>query len=567
MPAAEIPAEIDCPQAPANLTIRLGALGGLAAVVIAIAGTVFPAVQPSGWTAILGALSLVLLILWLAAIGAFQQTTLSRLGHIGGGASVAGLSVLGCLNIFQAVAPAPVVQSVMGIAAPGILAGLALCSLEWGLLALGTASLRAGRLPRGSIVLWMAGLTTLVLTSWLPIIVVAFVGMAWTSLALLRARAPARRPNDIELPPPASPGNRLLPLDALRGTIMALMAIDHASLFARRWHPFEVWDQPLPDYPSLAAMLTRLATHPCAPGFFFLMGAGMLLLLEARRKAGWSDGKVLGHLALRGLLFIALEQLIVDVVIAGRLTPLDFSILAGLGAAMLLGIPLLRLSGKAQALLGGSILLGMQVLPAWMLNADLGALTPIRLLLLPGAVGPAFVLYPPIPWLGVSLLGMAFGRSLLLDPKRTYRLALVGGLACLALFTLLRLIGGFGNLRMPSGQSLIDFFTVVKYPPSLSFLLLSLGFDLVLLSVFSRATRLLGTLARPLVTLGQAALYFFIAHWFIYSVIGNTFFLRPSGLPATYLVWIVGVVVLYPICKAYEAFKHSMPITSVWRMI
>jgi len=162
---------------------------------------------------------------------------------------------------------------------------------------------------------------------------------------------------------------------------------------------------------------------------------------------------------------------------------------------------------------------------------------------------------------------MAFARSLLLDPRRTYRLALVGGLACLALFPLLRLLGGFGNLRLPSGHTLIDFFSVVKYPPSLSFLLLSLGVDLVLLGLFSRATRILTTVVRPLVTLGQAALYFFVAHWFIYSVIGGEFFPRPSGLPATYLVWIVGLVLLYPICRAYEIFKHSMPIASVWRMI
>ena len=56
-----------------------------------------------------------------------------------------------------------------------------------------------------------------------------------------------------------------------------------------------------------------------------------------------------------------------------------------------------------------------------------------------------------------------------------------------SLFPLLRVLGGFGNPRMPAGQSLIDFLNVVKYPPSLTFLLLSLGFDLVLLSLFARA--------------------------------------------------------------------------------
>jgi uncharacterized membrane protein len=347
---------------------------------------------------------------------------------------------------------------------------------------------------------------------------------------------------------------------------MALMAIDHASLFVRRWHPFETWDQPLPDYPSLAAMITRLATHPCAPGFFFLMGAGMLLFLQARRGAGWSDRRIFGHLALRGLLFILLEQVVVDVATGGRVGPWDFSILAGLGGVMLLGIPILRLSGKAQALGGAAIILGMQVLPGWLSHTDLGALSPIRLLLLPGSVGPAYVLYPPLPWLGVALLGMAFAGALQSNPGRAYRLALVGGVASLALFVVLRSLGGFGNLRMPPGDSLIDFLNLVKYPPSLTFLLLTLGFDLVLLNFYARAARLLATLGRPLVTLGQAALYFFLVHWFVYAAMGMIF-RTPGDLPATYLVWIIGLVSLYPICKAYEAFKHRMPAASVWRMI
>ncbi|MCJ7678592.1 MAG: hypothetical protein MUO35_12835 [Anaerolineales bacterium] len=74
-------------------------------------------------------------------------------------------------------------------------------------------------------------------------------------------------------------------------------------------------------------------------------------------------------------------------------------------------------------------------------------------------------------------------------------------------------------------------------------------------------------MARPLVTLGQAALYFFQSRWFVYAVLGRAFFLTPGGLPATYLIWIIGLVSLYPICKAYEAFKHRRPAASVWRLI
>ena len=73
-------------------------------------------------------------------------------------------------------------------------------------------------------------------------------------------------------------------------------------------------------------------------------------------------------------------------------------------------------------------------------------------------------------------------------------------------------------------------------------------------------------MARPLTTLGQAALYFFLVHWFVYAAMGSVF-RTPGGLPATYLVWIIELVSLYPMCKAYEAFKHRLPAASVWRLI
>ena len=172
----------------------------------------------------------------------------------------------------------------------------------------------------------------------------------------------------------------------------------------------------------------------------------------------------------------------------------------------------------------------------------------------------------PLCMIGFGNVGQAFARLLLRDQGKAYRVAAVVGLACLALFPLVRALGGFGNLRMPSGQTFVDFFNVVKYPPSLSFLLLSLGFDLVVLYLFSRVAPRLATWGRPLVILGQAALFFFLVHWFVYGAMGVAL-TGPSGLPQTYLAWAIGLALLYPVCKAFEAFKHRLPATSVWRMI
>jgi hypothetical protein len=68
------------------------------------------------------------------------------------------------------------------------------------------------------------------------------------------------------------------------------------------------------------------------------------------------------------------------------------------------------------------------------------------------------------------------------------------------------------------------------------------------------------------VILGQAALYFFLVHWFVYGAMGQAW-PRPGGLPQTYLVWAIGLILLYPLCRAFEAFKHRMPVASVWRMV
>jgi uncharacterized membrane protein len=561
---------------PTPFISRLGGIAGLLGVLLAF-------VQGAGLADSIPAVKMILqvipnlvIVVWLFGVYAFQSPHLGRLGLLGMCASTAGFTIITLFNLIRTAAQAGSASwanILLSSPATTLFFTLVAVIIVWGTLAFGTTSLQTGMLPRGAVVLWMVGLMALLISSWLPVSLVAMTGIIWSSIILLRGvrvkdASSLAEVSSVEhaTATKVSSTGRFIPLDALRGVIMILMAIDHASFFIRHWHPFETWDQPLPDYPSLAAMLTRLATHPCAPGFFFLMGAGMVLFANSRRKLGWSERRIAGTMALRGLLFIVLEQLIVDVATAGQVYPFEFSILSGLGVVMLLGILFLRLKGSVQVAAGAVILLVMQLLPGLLLNADLGIFNPVRLLILPGSVGVAFVLYPPIPWLGVALLGMAFTHLLQTNADKAYKVSGIVGLVCLALFPLVRALGGFGNLRMPPGSSFIDFFNLVKYPPSLSFLLLTLGFDLVLLYLFSRISIKLATWGRPVVILGRAALYFFLVHWFVYAAMGLVWN-SPDALPQTYLGWFAGLILLYPVCKTYEAFKHKMPVTSVWRMV
>lgn len=115
------------------------------------------------------------------------------------------------------------------------------------------------------------------------------------------------------LAPRSKNKDRLLSLDVLRGLIMVLMAVDHAGYFIGKLHPAEYWGRPLPQYTDAFSFLTRFISHPCAPGFFFLMGTGMILFAASRRKLGWSEKKIVRFFLIRGLLLIGIELFFINI--------------------------------------------------------------------------------------------------------------------------------------------------------------------------------------------------------------------------------------------------------------
>lgn len=358
--------------------------------------------------------------------------------------------------------------------------------------------------------------------------------------------------------------NRLLSVDALRGLIMILMAIDHmrGTIMA---HPFEFWNAPLPHYRGAAEFLTRFVTHLCAPGFFFLMGMGMILFAGSRRQAGWTEWKIARHFALRGLVLILVEQFVVTPIQRGQLAPTELGVLYGLGAVMMVCALLVRLGRLPLLGVGVGIVLFTQVLPSGIQELGITATPLVRLLLVPGYAGKWFVLYPVLPWLGVAALGMAFGHEIARDHDKAHHLALFAGIVFLLLFLIARLTGGFGNFQGPAGPGWIDFLNLVKYPPSLVFTLFTLGVDLVLLSLFAKVGKGLERWGKPLLVLGETALFFYVTHWYIYTAI-RVFFTGRADLPSVYLGWGVGLLLLYPLCIAYRAFKRQTGPDSMWRL-
>ena len=369
-----------------------------------------------------------------------------------------------------------------------------------------------------------------------------------------------------------TPSKRLAPLDALRGLMIILMALDHANSFIAhgKLEP-ELWSDLFPNYAGQPPLtfLTRLVTHLAAPGFFFLMGTGMVLLAISRSKQGWSEGRIARHLLLRGGLLIVLQFLLENPAWAWGGVIVDttyFGVLYALGGAMMLGTLFLRLPQRWLIGLSAALIIATQML---LPETRVGSVAyPLlrRLWLLPGFTGDILVLYSLMPWLGVMGLGMGYGRYLCEGRGQkaegrmgAYQLALVSGIGTLVLFVCLRWLGGFGNIRPPTDDGWIAFFNLVKYPPSLTFLLLTLGINWVLLALLARLPE---EWLRPFTLYGRVPLFFYLTHLYLYGLMGK--FVQ-TDIPGMFPYWLLGLLILGPLCWGYGRFKNGRSPEFIWR--
>jgi uncharacterized membrane protein len=361
-------------------------------------------------------------------------------------------------------------------------------------------------------------------------------------------------------------------VDALRGLIIVLMALDHANLFIAHKHSGgEHWGGAFPVYDDSLAFLARLVTHPSAPGFSFLMGVGMFLFARSRRKQGWSEWAIFRHFLVRGVFLIALQLLLINR--AWEMGPDPFpkiyqGVLVALGGGMILASMLLWLKPTYLLILAGALFVGMEFThpdpSQWGQIFD----TPLGLILgYSGGDADFWSNYPVLPWLELVIFGLVFGHWLITDSRRAFRRALYVGLAFLLAFVMIRALDGFGNVRPRTGNSWIDFLNVVKYPPAMTFTLLTMGFNLIILRALVWVAERWPQSLWPLAVFGQAPLFFYILHLFLYAGLGR--WLTPDGttIPAMIPYWLLGLFLLLPLCWWYGGFKRRQPAESILRFL
>ena len=371
----------------------------------------------------------------------------------------------------------------------------------------------------------------------------------------------------------------------LRGLVMVLMVLDHARDYFGNFYvnPTD------PSTTTTALFATRWVTHFCAPVFVFLAGTSAWLY----GSRGRSTGEVSRFLWTRGLWLVVLEYTLMKFAWTFSIWPaigIWFQqVIAAIGVGMIALAGLVWLSRRAIATVGFVIVFGHDLLGP-IDSVDLGAFeVPWAILLEQNQwhVGNGqfyFVLYPLLPWIGVIALGYAFAPWLQLDRDTLRRRTTLIGVAAIALFVVLRLTDVYGDpstfrTQTDPARTAIAFLNCGKYPPSLCFLLMTLGPALFLLGRLDDARTAFG---RVLVTIGRVPLFFYVVHiallnfasmafhriaygtWFSSVGDGVPRLITGQGLPewygqplwVVYVAWLATVVLLVPACRWYAGVKR-----------
>jgi len=382
------------------------------------------------------------------------------------------------------------------------------------------------------------------------------------------------------------PRGRLDSIDVLRGLVMVIMAIDHTRDFFTNpgFEPTNLTRT------TTAYFFTRWITHFCAPVFVFLAGTGAFLSGargKPKKELSW-------FLLTRGLWLIFLE---LTVLRFGLFFDIDYHVsillvIWVIGVSMIVLAGLVFLPTKMITGFGLVIIVFHNILDRFspeqfgsfrwlwaLLHGSVGSVPPnppTALELHSGYI--LLVRYPLIPWIGVLAAGYGFGQLYKLDQERRRKVLRWLGLGLILGFVVLRASNLYGDPHLWTAQkngwfTFLSFLNCEKYPPSLLYLMMTLGPAILLLSYLERD---LGALARPFVIFGRVPLFYYLIHIPLLHLLAGVFAVIKYGpsildtkadpttgpppgwgfsLPVMYLIWLGVIVFLYPLCRWFANFK------------
>lgn len=363
---------------------------------------------------------------------------------------------------------------------------------------------------------------------------------------------------------------RVVSVDVLRGVVMILMALDHTrDYFSNlRFQPEDL------SRATPALFLTRWITHFCAPSFFLLAGVGVSLAMSGGR----SRKQVSWFLLTRGLWLIVLEMTVIQLGWNFRIgLPLILIVIWALGLSMVVLSGLVFLPRRVITAIALLMIFGHNLLDG-IQPQSLGVLAPLwHVLHVPGFAIPGVIIgYPLIPWVAVMALGFVLGDIFTWEAAARRKFLLRAGAAATVAFVILRYFNLYGNpfpwtVERSVAMTVASFLNVLKYPPSLMFLLMTLGPALIALALLENARN---RVARVVSVYGKVPMFYYVLHLYVIHSLAWCFAVWQGGrggflsldtesfpawygtsLAGVYLAWAIVIAILYIPCRWYADLK------------
>ncbi len=382
---------------------------------------------------------------------------------------------------------------------------------------------------------------------------------------------------------------RIQSIDILRGIVMVIMALDHVRDY---FHSTAWTDDPLNiETTTPALFFTRYITHFCAPIFVFLSGTSIYLQSLRKTKSELSI-----FLIKRGLWLIFVEFAIVNfawtfnpnyslqifqviwtigisMFILGFVIRLPYNFILGFGLLIILGHNLLDIPEAVSGFKAGF----------WwdLLHHGHGVFYSVN------ENHSLFIFYPFLPWTGLMMLGYCLGKFFTSEFSMAQRAIIFNqlGIGLLVLFTILRFVNIYGDplpwhYQQNNFYTFLSFLNVQKYPPSLLYISITIGIALFALAFLEKIEN---QFTKTMVVFGRTAFFYYILHLFLIHVLAfiNYFINGHSiadiymfstkynipflgvvpidgyGLVMVYLIWIIVIIILFPICRWYDGYKTA----------